>query len=154
MRFLRNTHTHSHTHTHNLSVFHSLVIISKMIRSRHDMNMLSRQAHSLFPLLHSHTLTHTHSLVNTQICWAHQDSMCFPEGVTANIKTHTHTRTHTHVQGQKTHSHTLCDALREKGRWEINKDRQSRIQLVLPVGVCRSVSGVQVYVKKQARWAE
>lgn len=94
--FLTHIHACMYTCTHNLSVFHSLLIISKMIRSRHDMNMLSR-----------HTHTHTQTNKYTQKCWAHQDSMCYPEGVTANTyvqgqETQTHTHTHTNM-----HTHAL-----------------------------------------------
>lgn len=53
--------------------------------------------------------THTHTQTNkyTQKCWAHQDSMCYPEGVTANTyvqgqETQTHTHTHTNM-----HTHAL-----------------------------------------------
>lgn len=50
---------------------------------------------------------------------------------------------HTHAHGCE--SNLLALAVSEEGRWEINKDRQSRIQLVLPVGcVCQVFKSLQI----------
>lgn len=86
---------------------------------------------------------------HTQICYA-KIACVAPKGLTAN------TKTHTHAHGCE--SNLLALAVSKEGRWEINKDRQSRIQLALPVGcVCVRCSnpckekGAEVSLRWEAR---